>query len=127
MKRLFCLTLLVCVVCNLVCCGSYKMSVDQGSFDVSLPLASRGAEYNMDEKSHVKRLTLSLREHSEKSTGLSKVYNGAAVVCEGDEHCTDGKNSYGENFYGNYSLYPSKAKIAYNFKSFPVAFNIDFL
>lgn len=110
------------------CGDSYKMSVDKGTFDVSLPPTIRGAEFNMREHSSATRVTASVREPSEKSSHLSRVFNGAAVVCEGERHCPDGKDAYFSNPYDERRrLFPSKADIYYNFKSFPVSLSIEAL
>lgn len=130
MKRLILpLILQIFMTCCLVGCGdAYKMSVDKGSFDVSLPPVIRGAEYNMKEKSSAVRITASVREPSEKSSHLSGVFNGAAVVCEGEKHCPRGKDSFLDNPYESERvLFPSKVDIYYNFKSFPVALYVESL
>lgn len=132
MKRLILpLILQIFMTCCLVGCNGYKMSVDRGEFDVSLPTVVRGAEYDMDKKSSATRVTLAVREHAEKSTHLSKVYNGAAVVCYDEEHCPNGKFYYekgvANSSYEQSILEPSLSGISYNFKSFPVALNIEWL
>ncbi len=122
---------LLCVISGLFlglagCGDSYKMAVDVGSFDVTLPPTVRGAEFNMQENSSAMRVTASVHEPSEKSSHLSRVFNGAAVVCEGEQHCPGKKDAY-NSYGGERFLHPSKADIYYNFKSFPVSLSVETL
>ena len=82
------LPILLLVVVLLCGCGTYKMSVNQGSFDTSVPPTVRGAEFEMPSNSSVSRLTVGVQEYARKTTKLSKVKNGASIVCY-KTHCSD--------------------------------------
>lgn len=113
------LPILLLVVVLLCGCGTYKMSVNQGSFDTSVPPTVRGAEFEMPSNSSASRLTLGVQEYARKTTKLSKVKNGASIVCY-KTHCSD-IDEYSE------ILPPTVADISYVFTSFPVTFEYEHL
>lgn len=99
-------------------CTTRIMSIKEGDFDVTSPPTIKGAEFNMKENSSFTRVSADIRNYNSKSSNLSKVWTGAAIVCDGDAHCAD-------NDSPSEKIEPGKANISYVFKSLPVSLSIE--
>ena len=80
--------LALCSCCFFMGCTTYKMSVIEGDFDVTLQQPVRGAEFKMKENSKVTRVSLSTNGYGSKESKLSRVWTGAAYVRDGDERAS---------------------------------------
>lgn len=124
-KRNIIQTMLCCVIMSLLFasltgCTTRFMSVKEGDFDVTLHPELKGAEYNMKENSSIRRVAVNIHKIENQKTKLSKVWTGAAVVCDGEAHCGS-RTDYSEK------LEPGRADISYVFKSWPVSISLEWL
>lgn len=98
---------------------SYKMSVIEGEFDVTLQQPVRGAEFKMEENSKVKRVSLSTNGYGGKETKLSKVWTGSAYVRDGERYAS--KDDYSKK------INPGRADLTYIFKESPLSVQVEML
>ena len=109
--------LALCSCCFFMGCTTYKMSVIEGDFDVTLQQPVRGAEFKMKENSKVTRVSLSTNGYGSKESKLSRVWTGAAYVRDGDERAS--KEKYSEK------IDPGRADMTYSFKQVPLSLQVE--
>ena len=94
------------------------MSVKEGDFDVTSPPTVKGAEFNMKNNSSFIRVSADIHNYGSKSSKLSRVWTGIAIVCDGDIHCASDDTP-------SKTIEPGEADISYVFKSLPVSLIIE--
>ena len=109
--------LALCSCCFLLGCTTYKMSVIEGDFDVTLQQPVRGAEFEMKENSKVTRVSLSTNGIGSKESKLSKVWTGAAYVKDGETRASI--TDYSEK------LDPGRADMTYSFVKSPLSLQVE--